>query len=414
MSPFSKPLPDFVRHTYRFDARSAVLDGFYVGSVFQLLTYVGRKTAHLGDGQHNLLMAALHVGLLVTPLLQAVAPMRRKEFVLATWVASRCSCLLLLLPYFQSGWPFAILGAWILAGSVLRIPAHVGILRTNYPVEIRNRVLSHVRIYQMLVTVPTALLVGFMIDYRESYYWPLVVLAASLSLAGAWQYSFIRPEGETGNGARQALVPLSAVWGILRNDRQFFWYEVLFTLGGIPNLWSLPLYVRFIADAPDAGGLGASWLQIAIMTGVLQPIIMALSLRQWGRLLDRVANPILQRAIVCVFFALHPLCFAMANSIAWAYAAYAVYGFVIAGSMLNWTLGSLSFGRQEQATAYSSIHTMLTGCRGIIAPWVGTLLCGAIGLKPTFVLASATMFASSVFLLVLHARTKGTWVPSRT
>ena len=90
----------------------------------------------------------------------------------------------------------------------------------------------------------------------------------------------------------------------------------------------------------------------------------------------------------------------------------AIYGFVTAGASLNWTLGPLAFGKPEQATAYTSIHTMLTGMRGIIAPWIGTYLVFAIGLYSTFVLAAAAMILSGILLFGLHIRTRNSWRPS--
>lgn len=399
-----------IRHTYRFDLCSAVLDAFFMGTVFQLLVFVGRKAVLLTDSQHNVLMAALHVGLLATPLVQAIVPLRRKEFVLATWIVGRCSCLLLLFPYFHHGWPFALLATWIMSFSVLRLPAHSSILRSNYPAEIRNRVLSRVRLIQLLVTVPSSLIVGMLIELSEALYFPLAVLSALLSLAGAWQYSRIQPCGEVRGTERTALVPLHTLWHIFRHDRQFCLYELLYTLGGIPNLWSLPLYVRFISDME--GGLGARWWEIAIMVGLLQPVITAISLPSWGRLHDWLGTPLLQRAVVCVVFALHPMIFYYADSVAWAYAAYIVFGFVSSGASLNWILGALSFGKPEQATAYSSIHTMLTGVRGVIAPWIGTLLAHRLGLRNTFLLAAAVMLLSSLLLVVQHVCTRKTWSPS--
>ncbi len=410
MTRFAKSLPFRVRHTFNYDAASAVLDGFYTGTVFQLLLFVGRKTAELSDVQHNLLMSALHMGLLITPLVQAFIPLRRRQFVLATWVLARCSCLFLLFPFFQSGWAFALLSTWIMTSTVLRIPAHASIMRSNYPVGIRNRVLSHVQLLRLYVTVPTNLAVGFMIEYRESWYWPLAVLAACISLAGAYQYSFIRPRGEPQEPRNKPLVPWRDIFHILRTDRQFFWYQAFYILGGIPNLWCLPLYVRLIADVD--GGLGARWWEISIMTGLLHPVFMALFIRPWGAFLDRLGNPILQRAVICFVFALHPLSFTFADSVPWAYLCYAIYGFITAGASLNWTLGSLAFGTPEQATAYSSIHTMLTGVRGVIAPWIGTFLVLTIGLHSTFVLASAFMILSGILLFGLHFRTRDSWRPS--
>ena len=152
--------------------------------MFQLLTFVGRKTACLSDVQHNLLMSALHLGLLLTPLVQAFVPLRRKPFVLLTWTTARCLCLLLLIPFFHSGWPFAILATLVLSSTVLRIPAHASIMRSNYPVAYRNRVFSRVQYLRLFVTVPTNLGVGVLIEFWENLYWPLAVLAALVSLWG--------------------------------------------------------------------------------------------------------------------------------------------------------------------------------------------------------------------------------------
>ena len=71
------------------------------------------------------------------------------------------------------------------------------------------------------------------------------------------------------------------------------------------------------------------------------------------------------------------------------------------GALLVWELCVIDFAPRSQVPLYMSLHTFLTGLRGIIAPFFGVWLAKQIGLVPAFGAFAAVYIGGSLMLAVL-------------
>ena len=80
------------------------------------------------------------------------------------------------------------------------------------------------------------------------------------------------------------------------------------------------------------------------------------------------------RVLTSVLIGLALVVWAYADSLALAIVAAALGGLGMAGGQLIWMIGSLEFTQRDGLSTYASIHTFLTGLRGVIAPAFGVWL----------------------------------------
>jgi hypothetical protein len=74
----------------------------------------------------------------------------------------------------------------------------------------------------------------------------------------------------------------------------------------------------------------------------------------------------------------------------------------MAGGMLIWELGPMYFAeRKEEVPTYLGVHTVLTGIRALVSPWVGASLAMAFDLG-TAVLVGAGLQVVAGGLLILY------------
>ncbi|MCX7699925.1 MAG: hypothetical protein N2039_03525, partial [Gemmataceae bacterium] len=81
------------------------------------------------------------------------------------------------------------------------------------------------------------------------------------------------------------------------------------------------------------------------------------------------------------------------------YLGSALFGFGNAGGQLTWALGSSHFApTPEDVPTYNGVHFVLNGIRGLVVPWIGSMLLFSIG--PWSLLAAALTSLASVLASV--------------
>jgi len=82
------------------------------------------------------------------------------------------------------------------------------------------------------------------------------------------------------------------------------------------------------------------------------------------------------------------------------YIGKALRGVSMAGGMLIWELGPMYFaGNKNEVPTYVGIHTVLTGVRATISPWVGASLAGAFSLGSAILMGAALQVFAAALLI---------------
>ena len=127
----------------------------------------------------------------------------------------------------------------------------------------------------------------------------------------------------------------------------------------------------------------------------------------WGLIFDR-ANFFVLRMVLNVGFALGIATFFTGNSALGLIAGAAIFGVAASGGDLAWSLWVTKFAPPARVADYMSVHTFLTGVRGVVAPIVGYQLLNSLSLGALSWISAALILLATLMLIpeIQHGRVK--------
>jgi hypothetical protein len=281
-----------------------------------------------------------------------------------------------------------VLGARVAMAGVIN--ARADVWRANYPRTDRARATGKLTTLTALIVGATAVVVGLMMDNADRLgpdaYRLVYAFAVLLGLFGIWAFSHVRWRG--GLSQRRAerqrrlddksSASTRQMLSVLKNDRWYRRYQTAqFTLG-IANLSAIPLFIVALEDT-----FGLPYLPSLVLTQVIPIIMPVVAIPFWARFLDRV-HVIAFRAVHSWFFVLSLalLSIGFVSETMWLIVVSRfVLGVAFGGGMLAWNLGHHDFASRDMASIYMGIHATLTGVRGAVGPYIGTLLYSSFTLS---------------------------------
>ncbi len=79
--------------------------------------------------------------------------------------------------------------------------------------------------------------------------------------------------------------------------------------------------------------------------------------------------------------------------------AFCFFSCAMAGVNLSWTLGSMHFAGDQDASAFQGMHVALTGIRGILAPSLGFAIYSILGTAAIFAFSSCLFILAGILML---------------
>ena len=283
--------------------------------------------------------------------------------------------------------PHTALGAWLLVGLVLLgwiawsgvVTIRVSVWRANYPDANRAKIAGKLASVQVIMMAIAGFVIGQSLDISPHAFRLIFPILAIFGFLGALIYLKVRLRGQnrlariernSSREERPSLNPL-AIISVLSADRHYASYMACQFVFGVGNLMIGPTLAIILEDE-----FKASYLAAILATSIISLLVMPLAIPIWARLLDRV-HVISFRAIHSWAFVLASACLLVAVELHlfWLIlVASAILGVGFAGGMLAWNLGHQHFAPPHRDGQYMSVHVILTGVRGIFAPYLGVLL----------------------------------------
>jgi MFS family permease len=392
-SPFQDPCPDITRRTYRLElARSPFIGLIEAGWLTFGLT-IATKVYDAPDYGKALIAAAFAIGLLVTPLtLYLLSFTRLKIATLCALILASASAFLVVSAIADTFWPFAfgLIFSQIFASqqSTFLIRIH----SENYPSRTRGTRLSLVFSIASLSGALAAFFGGSYLDNNiEEYKGVILVMCAALLISALITYRI--PSRELGADAHDSpFRNLSLAW----TDKLFGKLLFAWMLMGIGNLMIIPLRIEYLAN--PLYGINATVLEIATITFIIPAIVRILSTGFWGYLFDRTNFIVLRTVLNTCFFISITLFFFTDNKTIMAVSAVFM-GLGMGGGNIAWNLWVTKVAPPDKISAYMSVHTGLTGIRGIAAPFMGFALIAAFGPSGVGVISGILIFLSIVMFI---------------
>jgi MFS family permease len=191
--------------------------------------------------------------------------------------------------------------------------------------------------------------------------------------------------------------PLRAL-RFIKEDKLFRTTLICWMLMGFANLMMLPLRVEYLANPQNPRQQAASVGMIALLTGVTPNLARLVLSPLWGHLFDRM-NFFALRILLNMGFAIGILAFFTTNSIPGMVAGAIVYGISTAGGDVAWSLWVTKFAPPGRVADYMSVHTFLTGIRGVLAPLVAFYFVTLVSLGVLAAFSAGLILAATALLL---------------
>ena len=270
----------------------------------------------------------------------------------------------------------------------------MSLYRIFYPSTHRSRAVAWLKGIAVISGSFATLAGTWLVDRHGSRYALLYAVVGIVMIASAWFYGRI-PIPRRVRSLMSDPLPLGRAlrraWTIFSQDRRFFRYQIAFFASGFGNLLSLGLVAEVMREELQAPAW-AMGMVVAFFPILLQPLSAPL----WGRLLDRI-SPMSARAVFSFFMMLtySLYCYGGLVTALWPFLVGSLLqGASQSGTQINWTTGSLYFASSQRVPLYNSLHVVLTGFRGLLAPPIGAWLFGPMGL-------GSWVFAISVVLALV-------------
>jgi MFS family permease len=367
------------------------------GATFLIL--IAERYFDSGPGVKSMLQGSNSVGLLLTPLVLAWAASRAcgaaQSAARLFRVAAVAVTVAALAPQ-HAVWLFVagcVCGFMCVASAS---PLFASIYENNYPVERRGELFSRNVVVRIVASVCFAGAGGLLLWYDMSLWrWILATYAVALLLASVCLHRTPPVPLQTSEGEH----PLRA-FAHVRHDKVFRWTLVSWMLMGFANLAMLALRVEYLA-ADNHLHLDAS--TVALLTAVVPNAARLMFTRLWGRLFDRV-NFFTLRIVLNTGFMLGIVSFFTGDGFVGLYVGAVLFGISNAGADVVWSLWVTKVAPPGLAGEYMTVHTFLTGVRGVIAPFAAFYMAEHFGIPITAWAMAAMILLASLVLVRERAR----------
>lgn len=283
----------------------------------------------------------------------------------------------------------------------LNLPLFSQIYRRHYPDEVRGRLFSFTAFTRKAYAIGTAFLFGWLLTKSLDYYPVLlgVYAIASFMMAGCVMAM------EKVTLSRSNRVKLFDAFRHVGEDDRFRKLLISWMILGFGNLLSFSLFVEYITNKDY--GFDFSEGHVSIITTVIPETCFFIFVLIWGRLFDRMDFYVLRCLINLIFAA--GIIFYFLGDGHWAlYIGIGLHGVAKAGGNVAWSLWVTKFASAEHVAEYMSVHTFLTGCRGVVAPMVAFPLLAAYGPVSVGVIGASLIFIATAMLIPdLKSRDRG-------
>lgn len=381
------------RLTFRYERWRSISSGILetAGNTFLLLIAV--KWFQAGATAKALVAAGGSIGLMLSPV--TVSVVERLQ-----WPASRGaarlfavgSCACVVMAVFPSMYIYVLASMVAMTTTSAAIPLMTQIYQDNYPADQRGRLYSRAFMLRIAAAVVFGWLAGEALTrHLEGYRWILLVFATAFFSA----YLAVRRIPSKPLHASGGTHPLHAM-RYVKEDRLFRQTLIAWMLMGFANLSMLPMRVEYLANPKY--GLMKTAAQISVLTVVIPNLARLCLSPVWGWLFDRM-NFFALRATLNLGFALGILAFFTSETTTGLVVAAIVFGISNAGGDVAWGLWVTKFAKPERVADYMSVHTFLTGVRGVLAPFAAFHAVNSFSLPTLGWIAAGLIVAASAFLL---------------
>jgi MFS family permease len=388
--------PDIIAMTQRRERVRGALYGTIRTVHRGIVLVLAIRVFEAGQIEKGLLAGSFTFGLLLTPFIlhftnRLALPVSRAAFYLFS--ASAVSFIFAaLLPGFPAYFLGMLFGLGFAAATA---PLITALWRQNIPTRLRGQLFSRVAFLGIVSGFGASLFAAWWIERSLNLYRPLIMFLALASAIAAISIRKIPTEPPL-RRTDHPLSNLSYLWC----DKTFGYVSIAWMLMGFANLATLPLRTEYVALSQY--GMEYSSGMIVLLVTIVPELIRMPAVLLWGRIFDTM-NFIAVRMVMNLFFASSIVLFFI-PSLIFQIAGSVLFGLATGGGEVAWNLWVTKFAPSNRTAEYMSVHTFLTGCRGLVGPILAMNLVVHIPIQYIAWSAAGLILCATVMLGTLLKR----------
>jgi MFS family permease len=381
------------RHNVRSESYFSAFNGVYMGLALFAAPVVAVTSVRANPLELTIIVSAFPVGVFLGPLWATLGRhwgMKKLVTQMAFWA----NAPLFFIFWVHDSWLFtALITLSQLLNSAMRM-GQSSLYHVMYARSIRGRVLGRLNFWTYVTMVPSVLVTGRLLDKSPDIYRVLYPMAALCGLIGAVYYQQLHVPRENALPRRRSSLRsgVEGVERVLASDSAYLLFQLAFFLSGSAVFMSTHVVLLLVRER-----FGFSAFELALWLSVMPQLLLALTSPIWGRVIDRIG---IVRARLMISILLTTSMAAYWGGLVLALPVFIQVGSILqglsnGGGQLTWSLASSHFApRAEDVPIYNGIHFVLNGVRGLLMPWVGSVLMVLTG--PWAVLAATLVSLGSV------------------
>ncbi|MCF7675672.1 MAG: MFS transporter [Akkermansiaceae bacterium] len=287
------------------------------------------------------------------------------------------------------------------AGMALALAAPLmsQIYRKHYPDTLRGRLFSFSALVRAAVAGLMGWAAGLWISARGGAFSPLFWTYALCCLAMAGCVFGMAPVVLR----RSVKLEWFDAFRHVANDRPFRKLLIVWMILGLGNLLGWALFVEFISNPRYGFDFDAQ--RVGMITSTVPMLVFIVCVIPWGMVFDRL--PFYRvRALVNLFFLAGILCYYSSGSLLGLCVGIGLHGIARSGGNVLWSLWVTKFAEGDRVVEYMSVHSFLTGLRGVLAPLIAFTAAEYLG--PLWVAwASTILIVVSTLMILPEIRAEG-------
>ena len=393
MFALNLPVSARVRRDFRLDFLSGLFFGVFNGSAVAYIFVVART---IGVSQFGIgvLTSMSAVGCMLSlPISLMIKGGAGRTYLFAANYLSRGILLPLVFLHGPPTYIIAISVFYVAGGTTG--PFYAEIMQEVYPLEFRGQLMSLVRIGSGSVMTASSLLTAWLLGSGYITYQEVFGIGAVAAVASTYMFSLVTPVRPAPRPRQSMRDAMAVLW----RDRPFALYELWVFVMASGAVMAGTLYPLVIVDKLHTGYGPVGVLSVVSSAGYL------LSWFGWGKVVDRT-GPVLTMIVVSICGLTLPCSMLIAPGAYWLAPAMFLNGVASGGYEVGPIAAAIYFSRARphDASLYMALHSIILGARGIVFPFVATLLLAGRHYELSIGTALALSLIGAVMLWRLNAK----------
>lgn len=394
------------RHNVRAESFFSAFNGIYMGLAIFAAPVVAVTGVRANPLELTILVSAFPVGVFLGPLWASLGR-RWGMQKLVTQMAIWANVPLFFVFWIEEAAPYlhvdvaVLFTALVTVSQLLNSAMRMGqssLYHVMYARDQRGRILGWLTFWSNVTIMPSVLLTGWLLDKTPEMYRILYPAAGLCGLIGSFYYRMLHVPGASALPRRRSTIRagVDGVERVLAQDRAYLLFQFAFFLSGSSFFMSTHVILLLTRERFQFGAF-----ELSLWMSVVPLLLLALTSPFWGRVLDRIGI-VRCRLLISICMTGYLTSYFAGIVCGWPILIYLgsfLQGLSNGGGQLTWALASSHFAPSpEDVPLYNGIHFVLNGVRGLLLPWVGSVLLVVV--RDWAILAAAVLSLASIPIIL--------------